>query len=115
MDRYYKICHSSNIKTFFKNIQWVAIICHKFLIITQVKVNHSSCSQCFQYMTLKALLNSLEWNENWKAVLFFIRSNPSFFDLTYMLLQNNCKNNGATNGLKQKKGKKHAKQLYMVK
>ena len=30
-------------------------------------------------------------------------------------LQNNCTNNGATNGLKQKKEKKDAKQLYMVK
>ena len=30
------------------------------------------------------------------------------------MLQNNCKNNGATNGLKQQKVKKHAKQLHMV-
>ena len=30
-------------------------------------------------------------------------------------LQSNCTNNGATNGLKQKKGKKHVKQFYMVK
>ena len=32
-----------------------------------------------------------------------------------MLLQNNCINNVVTNGLKQKKEKKHAKQLYMLK
>ena len=33
-----------------------------------------------------------------------------------MLLQNNCKNNDVTNGLKQKKGKKKdAIQIYMVK
>ena len=44
----------------------------------------------------------------------FIRSTPSFFELTYLTLQNNCKNNGVINGLKQKKEKKHAKQLYMV-
>ena len=33
---------------------------------------------------------------------------------SYMLFQNNCINNGVTNGLKQKK-KKHSKQLDMVK
>ena len=32
-----------------------------------------------------------------------------------MLLQNNCLNNGVTDGLKQKKEKKHVKQLYMKK
>ena len=32
-----------------------------------------------------------------------------------MLLQNNCINNGVTNGIKYKKEKKHAKQLCMVK
>ena len=47
--------------------------------------------------------------------LAFIRSAPLFFELTHMLLQNNCINNGVTNGLKKKKEKKHAKQLYMVK
>ena len=31
-----------------------------------------------------------------------------------MFLQNNCINKGVTNGLKQKKEKKHAKQLYLV-
>ena len=39
----------------------------------------------------------------------FTRSTPSFFNVTYMLLQNNCKSNYVTNGLKQKKGKKRAK------
>ena len=29
-------------------------------------------------------------------------------------MQSNCKNNDVINGLKQRKGKKHAKQLYMV-
>ena len=32
-----------------------------------------------------------------------------------MLLQNNCINNGVTNGLKWKKENKYVKQLYMVK
>ena len=32
-----------------------------------------------------------------------------------MLLQNNCINNGVTNGFKYKKGKIHTKQLYTVK
>ena len=31
-----------------------------------------------------------------------------------MFLQNNCINKGVTNGLKQKKEKKRAKQLYLV-
>ena len=33
----------------------------------------------------------------------------------YMLLQNNCINNGVTDGLKHKEEKIHAKQLYMIK
>ena len=32
-----------------------------------------------------------------------------------ILLQNNCVNNGVTNGLKEKKEKQDAKQFYMVK
>ena len=35
-------------------MQWVAIISHKFLIITQIKVIHRTCSQIFQFMTLHA-------------------------------------------------------------
>ena len=111
MDRYCKNCYSSKIKKNFKNIRWVVIVSHKFLIITQIKVIHSTCSQCLQFMTLKTLLNSLEIEK----CTVFIRSTPLFFELVYMLLQNNCKNNGVTNGLKQKKGKKHAKQFYTVK
>ena len=42
-------------------------------------------------------------------ITVFIRSSPSFFELTYMLLQNNCINNGI------KERKKASKQLYMVK
>ena len=57
-------------------------------------------SQSFQFLTLDAF-KQLEWNKNRKA--------------TYMLLQNNCLNNGVTDGLKQKKEKKHVKQLYMKK
>ena len=38
-----------------------------------------------------------------KSCTILIRSAPSFFELTYMLLQNNCINNGLTNGLKWKK------------
>ena len=37
------------------------------------------------------------------------------YELTYILLQNNCINNAVTNGLKYKKEKKDAKQLYMEK
>ena len=54
MSRYCKNSYSSNIDTFFENIQWVAIISHKFLILTQIKVIHSICSQSFQSMTLIA-------------------------------------------------------------
>ena len=61
---------------FFLNIQWVIIISHKFLIITQIKVIHSTCSQYFQFMNLKTLLNSLEWNENRKAVPFSLYALP---------------------------------------
>ena len=35
----------------------------------------------------------------------FIRSAPSFFEPTYMLLQNSCLNNVVGNGLKEKKEK----------
>ena len=49
-----------------------------------------------------------------KSCTVLIRSAPSFFELTYMLLQNNYVNNGETTGVKEKKGKKHVKQLYMV-
>ena len=45
--------------------------------------------------------------------MVFIRSSPSFFKVTYILLQSNCMNNGVNNGLKEKK-KKVCKQLYMV-
>ena len=34
----------------------------------------------------------------YKSCTVFIRSSPSFFELTYMMLQNNCINNGANNG-----------------
>ena len=51
-----------------------------------------------------------------KAKWFSLDPFPrSSFELTHILLQNNCINNGVTNGLKQKKEKKHAKQLYIVK
>ena len=43
----------------------------------------------------------------------FIRFAHSFFELTYMVLQNKCIINVATNGLKQEI-KKHAKQLYVA-
>ena len=36
----------------------------------------------------------------YKSCMFFIRSSLSFFELTYMLFQENCVNNGVTNGLK---------------
>ena len=49
----------------------------------------------------------------YKSCTVFIRSSPLFFELTCKLLQNNCINNGVTNGLKERK--KACKQLYMVK
>ena len=53
MGRYCKNYFSLNIETFFKNIQYVVILSHKFLIIRQIKVFHNACSQRFQFMTLK--------------------------------------------------------------
>ena len=47
MDIYCKNCYSSNIETFIKNIKWVVKISYKFLVLTQIKVIHSTCSQCF--------------------------------------------------------------------
>ena len=35
-----------------------------------------------------------------KVVRFSVDPLPSFFELTYMMLQNNCIDNGVTNGLK---------------
>ena len=87
MDRYCKSCYSSNIRHFFKNIQWEAIIRDKFLIIIKINVIHSTCYQSFLFMTLNAF-------KQLEKLYGFIRSAPSFF----MLLQNNCINNGATNG-----------------
>ena len=49
----------------------------------------------------------------WKLLSLFQKKNKT--ENVKMLLQSNCINNGATNGLKQKKGKKHVKQFYMVK
>ena len=39
-------------------------------------------------------------NYYYKCCTVFIRSSTLFFELTYMLLQNNCINNGVNNGLK---------------
>ena len=44
----------------------------------------------------------------YKSCAAFIRFSPSFFELTYMLLQSNCINNG----LKQKKEKRKQPALY---
>ena len=44
--------------------------------------------------------------------MIFSRSSPSFFELTCMLLQDDCINNGVTNGLKQKKEKNMQTALY---
>ena len=49
----------------------------------------------------------MKWKSNSWTV--FIGSTPSFFEFMYMLLQNNCKISGVTNGLKEKKGKKPCK------
>ena len=73
---------------------------HKFLSITQINVIHSTCSQSFQFMTLKAFKQlGMKWKS--KSCAVFIRSALSLFELAYMLLQNNCVNNGILNGLKQ--------------
>ena len=55
----------------------------------------------------------MKWKS--KSCTVFIISTPSFFDLTYMLLQNNCVNNSVSNGLKQKKEKNHAKEFHVAK
>ena len=54
----------------------------------------------------------MKWKS--KSCTVFIISTPSFFDLTCMLLQNNCVNNSVSNGLKQKKEKNHAKEFYVA-
>ena len=101
MGRYCKNCYISNIE-FFKNIRWVAIIRHNFLIITQINVIYSICSQSFQFMTLNAIEQlGIKWKS--KICTVFIRPAPSLFELMYMLWQNNCVNNGVTNALKRKK------------
>ena len=46
-------------------------------------------------------------------VVRFLLDPPSFFEPSYMLLQNNCINNGEANDLKERK--KACKQFYMVK
>ena len=81
---------------FFKNIQWVAIISHKLLIITQSNANRSrqakrthshrrriwfcnlfksTCSQSFQLITISAF-KQLEWIENRKIVQFYLDPLP---------------------------------------
>ena len=52
------------------------MISQKFLIGTQIKVIHSTYFQCFRFMILKMLLNSLELNENRKAVRFSVDPLP---------------------------------------
>ena len=42
----------------------------------------------------------------------FIKPSPSLFELTYMPLQNSCKNNGVTNDLKERT--KACKQLLQT-
>ena len=46
----------------------------------------------------------------------FIKPSPSLFELTYMPLQNSCKNNGVTNDLKERtKCKQLLQTFYMLK
>ena len=52
--------------------------------------------------------------ENWMFVMFILKVKKTE-NVKMLLLQNDCINNGVTNGLKEKKEKKHVKQLYMVK
>ena len=55
-----------------------------------------------------------EMCENWMFVMFILKVKKTE-NVKMLLLQNDCINNGVTNGLKKKKEKKHVKQLYMVK
>ena len=56
-------------------------------------------------MTLKAPEQlGMQWKS--KSCKVFIRSAPSFLELTYMLFQNNSINNGVTNERKQTKERK---------
>ena len=50
-------------------------------------------------------------SENKESDIIIV-SYPSFFELTYIMLQNNCLNNSVTNGLKQKKEKNMQTALY---
>ena len=50
-------------------------------------------------------------SKNKKSDIIIV-SYPSFFELTYIMLQNNCLNNSVTNGLKQKKEKNMQTALY---
>ena len=52
--------------------------------------------------------------ENWMFVMFILKVKKTE-NVKMLLFQNDCINNGVTNGLKKKKEKKHVKQLYMVK
>ena len=51
---------------------------------------------CFIYPRIKKVIILLLH----KSCTVFIRSTPPFVELTYMIMQNNCINNGVTNGLK---------------
>ena len=48
----------------------------------------------------------------YKSCAVFVRSFPSLFELTYMMLQNNCINNVVTNSLKENKKKNMQTVLY---
>ena len=50
----------------------------------------------FKYLFL---LSENKESYSYKSCTVFIRSFPSLFELNYMLFQDNCINNGETNGL----------------
>ena len=62
---------------FFKKIQLITIITHKFFVITQINAIHRTCSQNFP-MALNAF-KQLEKKQKSKSCMFFIRSGPSFW------------------------------------
>ena len=71
---------------FLKNIQWVAIISHKFIIITQINVSYSTCSQSLHFMTLNAF-KQLRINWKSKNYTIFIRSAPFLRAYVYFVVK----------------------------
>ena len=83
---------------------WLVMATHRifFKMLQCLNCNNSyNICPCIKFVKIECFLSSFQ--------------NRSGRENDKILLQNNCINIGVTNGLKQKKEKKHVKQLYMVK